>query len=107
MHKIPGYENDPLVDGAYLVDEPLFWATHLLQYTGGVEEPLCAGFGVSEADLWQFYKRASDERQWPVLSVSLSAGHLLHVIYRNFPEDNGYDYVLHHPEWDSMSSLRC
>ncbi|MFD0782502.1 hypothetical protein ACFQZ8_00975 [Micromonospora azadirachtae] len=105
MHKIPGYEDDPLVDGAYLVDEPLFWATHLLQCTGGVEDPLCAGFGVGEADLWQFYGRISGEGQWPVLSVPLSAGHLLHVVYRNFPDDQGFDYLLHHPEWKTTVPL--
>lgn len=105
MHKIPGYEDDPLVDGAYLVDEPLFWASHLLQCTNGVEEPLCAGFGVSKADLLQFFERVSDERQWPVLSVPLSAGHLLHVVYRNLPGEGGYDYLLHHPEWKATVPL--
>ncbi|WP_046564001.1 hypothetical protein [Micromonospora sp. HK10] len=105
MQKIPGYEDDPLVDGAYLVAEPLFWATHLLQCTNGVEEPLCAGFGVSAADLLRFFERVSDERRWPVLSVPLSAGHLLHVVYRNLPGEHGYDYLLHHPAWTATVPL--
>ncbi|MEH1166992.1 hypothetical protein V6V47_16560 [Micromonospora sp. CPCC 205539] len=105
MPTIPGYEDDPLVDGAYLVDEPLFWASHLLQCTNGVEEPLCAGFGVSKADLLQFFERVSAERQWPVLSVPLSGGHVLHVLYRNLPGEGGYDYLLHHPDWTATVPL--
>ncbi|WP_406066013.1 hypothetical protein [Micromonospora sp. NBC_00860] len=105
MPLIPGYEDDPLVDGAYLIDEPLFWASHLLQCTNGVEEPLCAGFGVSKADLLQFFERVSAERQWPALSVPLPAGHVLHVLYRNLPGEGGYDYLLHHPDWKATVPL--
>ncbi|MEU7803955.1 hypothetical protein AB0B10_32340 [Micromonospora arborensis] len=105
MPMIPGYEDDPLVDGAYLIDEPLFWASHLLQCTNGVEEPLCAGFGVSKDDLLQFFERVSAERQWPALSVPLSAGHVLHVLYRNLPGEGGYDYLLHHPDWKATVPL--
>jgi hypothetical protein len=97
--KIPGYENDPLIDGVHLLDERSFWPVHLLQCTRGEPGELCSTFGVEEADLWQFYDRTSDEQQWPVFSISLPSRHVLHVVYRNIAGDAGYDYVLHRPDW--------
>lgn len=107
MLRIPGYEDDPLADGAYLLDEQLFWPVHLLQCTSGHEDRSVrrSAFGVDQADLWPFYERVSDERQWPVLSIPLPAGHLLHVVYRNFVEDYGVDDLLHHPGWEAIVPL--
>jgi hypothetical protein len=96
---VPGYSNDPLVDGSHLLADPMFWPAHLLQYTAGHPDDLCVAFGVDEAELWLFYRRLTDERQWPVFAIALPLGHVLYVVYRNFAEDSGNDYLLHHPGW--------
>src|SRR6266542_4297947 len=99
MLKLPGYTDDPLIDGCEVLDDPLFWPVHLLQYTGGDPGELCAAFDIDEAEIWRSYRRLSDEHRWPAFSISLPSGHLLSLVYRNFKEDSGYDYHLHHPGW--------
>src|SRR6266536_3345389 len=99
MLKLPGYTDDPLIDGCEALDDPLFWPVHLLQYTGGDPDELCAAFDIDEAEIWRSYRRLSDEHRWPAFSISLPSGHLLSLVYRNFKEDSGYDYHLHHPGW--------
>jgi hypothetical protein len=96
---VPGYQNNPLVDGSDVLVDPLFWPAHLLQCTAGDPDDLCAAFGVHEAELWLFYRKLTDERRWPVFAVALPSGHVLYVVYRNFDEDSGYDNPLHHPGW--------
>ncbi|MFC0532796.1 transposase family protein [Phytohabitans kaempferiae] len=96
---LPGYADDPLVDGCQVLDDPLFWPVHLLQYTHGEADELCAAFDVDEAEMWRCYSRLSDEHRWPVFSIGLPSGHSISLVYRNFKEDSGYDYHLHHPRW--------
>jgi hypothetical protein len=91
--KLPGYTDAPLIDGCEVLDDPLFWPVHLLQYTGGDPDELCAAFDVDEAEIWRSYRRLSDEHRWPAFSISLPSGHLFSLVYRNFKEDSGYDYV--------------
>jgi hypothetical protein len=97
--KLPGYTGDPLIDGCEMLADPLFWPAHLLQYTGGDPDELCAAFDVDEAEIWRSYSRLSDEHRWPAFSIGLPSGHLISLVYRNFAEDSGYDYHLHHPGW--------
>jgi hypothetical protein len=96
---VPGYPNDPLVDGSHLLSDPIFWPAHLLQCTAGHPDELCAAFGVDEAELWDFYRRSTNERQWPAFAIAMPLGHVLYVVYRNFAEDSGYDYLMHHQDW--------
>jgi hypothetical protein len=95
---VPGHLNDPVVDGSDQLGERMFWPAHLLQCTGGDPDDLCTAFGVDEDALWAFYYRLTDEGQWPVFHIALPSGHVLYVVYRNFAEDAGYDYLLHHPD---------
>jgi hypothetical protein len=97
--KLPGYADHPLIDGREVLNDPLFWPVHLLQYTGGDPGELGAAFDVDEAEIWRSYRRLSDEHRWPAFSISLPSGHLLSLVYRNLKEDSGYDYHLHHPGW--------
>jgi hypothetical protein len=73
--KLPGYTDAPLIDGCEVLDDPLFWPVHLLQYTGGDPDELCAAFDVDEAEIWRSYRRLSDEHRWPAFSISLPSGH--------------------------------
>src|SRR5690349_25081790 len=42
---------------------------------------------------------------WPVFTVPLAGDHRLYVVYRAFEEDEGIDYLLHHPDWDAAEHL--
>ena len=106
--RLPGYQDYPytLVDGSPLLGHRLFWPTHLLQVIGRFEL-LSACFGeVIPSDVRSFYDhKLADTRQWPTLSIPLRDQHQLYVVDRNFPEDYGQDYLLHHPSWPKALRL--
>jgi hypothetical protein len=41
----------------------------------------------------------SSETEWPVLSLRLPGRRSAHVVFRNYPEDYGVDYLLDDPVW--------
>lgn len=45
------------------------------------------------------------EMQWPVFSVELSDGHRVHLIWRNYVEDAGWDYLLTHSGSGQMARI--
>jgi hypothetical protein len=94
---IPGYLDDalesppPLVDATdELVDE-LFWPTFLWTVGGAATAP--HAFPVDLADLEERAAEWQRLDRWPVFSLPVTDGRL-HVVLRNFEDDEGIDYVL-------------
>lgn len=98
MMEIPGYQGHPLVHRPELLEEPLFWLGHL--YSGAFDEDteellFGADYDAAEAFHRELYERV----EWPVFTIPLAAGHLLHVVHRAWKDDPGVDYLRHHPGW--------
>jgi hypothetical protein len=104
MLTIPGYEGGPLIDGSSFLGEPLFWPNHLASSLLGAESQAIA-FGPDWDAAKEVYRRVSDRERWPVFSVRLLSGHVVHVVYRNLADDIGVDYLVHHPERTDAVSL--
>ncbi|WP_328402446.1 hypothetical protein OHS70_29930 [Streptomyces sp. NBC_00390] len=104
--EIPEYEQEfELAGSEQLVTGPEFWFLHLYMWQG---EPRATAesFGADTADVDALYERLFDEdAPWPVFRVPFGGGHAAVVAYRNFPEDNGIDYFVHHPEWGRLGHL--
>ncbi|MFE9802878.1 hypothetical protein ACFYP6_29090 [Streptomyces goshikiensis] len=99
MMEIPGYGGHPLVHQPELLEEPLFWLGHLYScaHDEDVEELL---FGADYEAAEVFHRELLERAKWPVFTVPLAAGHLLHIVYRTWKDDPGVDYLLHHPSWE-------
>lgn len=95
---IPGYDGGPYTHRPELLDDPLFWVGHLHSYAQDeLAEELLHGEDESEAAA--LFNSLLAGPEWPVFTVPLVDGHRLHVVYRAFEEDEGVDYVVHHPAW--------
>ncbi|MFF1480690.1 hypothetical protein ACFVYD_24610 [Streptomyces sp. NPDC058301] len=99
MMEIPGYDGRPLVHQPELLEDPLFWLGHLhsCAHDADTEELL---FGADYEAAEVFHRELLERGRWPVFTVPLAAGHLLHVVYRAWKDDPGVDYLLHHPSWE-------
>lgn len=103
--RIPGYDGGPFNHLPELLDEPSFWLGHLHNYYSESEaaEELVGGTDEQEAAGLQSRLLGGDT--WPVFTVPLADEHRLYVVYRAFKEDEGIDYLLHHPDWDAAEHL--
>lgn len=103
--RIEGYEDGPLVAGEPLVTRPGFWSSHLWG-------PCCRGvgaepewFGDDGADVDALSEVLLDPQRWPVIRVPVEGGHTFVVVYRNFVDDYGVDYLVTHPGWRDARRL--
>ncbi|MFI8823837.1 hypothetical protein [Streptomyces sp. NPDC053431] len=103
--RIPGYDGGPFHHQPELLDDHLFWLGHLHNYFSESEEAeeLVGETDEQEAGALQSRLLGGDTR--PVFTVPLAGGHRLYVVYRAFEEDEGIDYLLHHPDWDAAQHL--
>jgi hypothetical protein len=91
---IAGYEDDPLIDGMSFLADALFWPTYLASLAGPEDDTMVDdAFGVDREDMADCYRRLTDPVRWPVFQVSLAQDHEINVIFRNFEEDMGVDFV--------------
>ncbi|MFS8095631.1 hypothetical protein LFM09_00670 [Lentzea alba] len=93
---IPGFENDPLVEGDEYLDRPLFWPSHLGSWLRD-EKAQELAFGADWEAAEELHAELGSADRWPVFSVPVFSGCVIRVIYRNFEGDAGVDYVLHDP----------
>ncbi|MFD4230404.1 hypothetical protein [Streptomyces sp. NPDC058545] len=99
MMEIPGYDGHPLVQQPELLEEHLFWLGHLYSCAHDEDtEELLFGADYEAAEV--FHRELLERAKWPVFTIPLAAGHLLHVVYRAWKDDPGVDYLLHHPSWE-------
>ncbi|WP_254668015.1 hypothetical protein [Streptomyces griseus] len=53
----------------------------------------------------ELYRTLSSEHEWPVFSVPLRSGHIIYVVYRNFVDEWGVDYLIHQSAWPAAETL--
>jgi hypothetical protein len=89
---------DPPPDPAVLTDangwiaDPEFWPSYLL--VAGAAETAPLSFDADPADIEQYAEALHAADCWPYLTVDLHKGHRLHILYRNYEDDPGLDYLL-------------
>ncbi|MEK2493983.1 hypothetical protein WN990_30985 [Kitasatospora purpeofusca] len=101
--RIPGYGSGPLAHLPELLDEPLFWLGHLCACARS-EEAQKLLFDADYDAAQDFHRRLFRRPDRPVFTVPLNAGRL-HVVHRDFEDDAGTDFLLHHPDWDRAELL--
>jgi hypothetical protein len=100
---IPGYtttvppdydtECDATVYAAdVVVDHPAFW-WHYLAGPLGADRDADSAFEVAAAEHDAMSAVLDDPERWPVVSVDLGGDAWLRIVYRNFEEDRGLDFV--------------
>jgi hypothetical protein len=99
---IAGYEEefpddvtlgDLLFDASELADGPAFWAAHFLRQ-GYDEDVVLSGFGVAEEAAQEAFDHFVRADRWPTFRIDIGGGRAVVVVYRNFEEDLGVDYLL-------------
>lgn len=97
---LPGYLDgfeppvDPttLVDATAWMDEPLFWPAFLHSFGGSAAAP--TAFAADPADVEDYLHRLHRADAWPVVTLHLGGGHRMHLVWRNYEDDSGWDYLL-------------
>ncbi|MGQ5263241.1 hypothetical protein ACTWLT_21140 [Micromonospora sp. ZYX-F-536] len=92
---IAGYEDLPIIDGAPMLSDTLFWPTYLAATMAPHRDSLVASaFGVDIEDCFEYFARLTDADAWPAFRVSLRDGYEIDVVYWNEPDEKGTEYVL-------------
>lgn len=100
LDRIPGYDGGPFSHLPDLLEEHVFWLGHLYNCADESETARELLLGGDEQEAADLQRRLLASDLWPVFTVPLTGGHRLYVVYRAFEEDEGIDYLLHHPDWD-------
>ena len=86
-----------------LPDDDLFWPAFLL--TVGGSRAAATAFDVDPADVEEYTEELHHPDRWPLLTMQLARGHRLHLLFRNFDGDSGWDYLLQPAGSDSVITL--
>ncbi|MEV0900057.1 hypothetical protein [Actinoplanes sp. NPDC049802] len=81
-------------------DDDLFWPAFLLSFGGSLTA--ATAFDVDPADVEEYAEQLHHPGSWPFLTVQLARGHRLHLLFRNFEGDSGWDYLLEPAGSDSV-----
>ncbi|MET8978706.1 hypothetical protein ABZX85_24120 [Streptomyces sp. NPDC004539] len=80
---------------------PGFWSAYLSVSRGDTEE-----FGADLADVDAAYEALYDAtRTWPAFRLPLSSGRTVWIVFANFPDDPGVDYLLTDPAHPTPRTL--
>ena len=94
-----GYEGrGPFVDGSAYLEQPLFWPGHLTSSLRAADAQKLA-WGADWDDGMELGREVLAPVHWPVFTVPVGNGCSIHVVYRNFEDDSGTDYLFSHPDW--------
>lgn len=92
---IAGYEEFPLIDGAPLLNNPLFWPTYLAATMAPHRDTLvAAAFEVDVEDCFEYFDHLTDPDAWPAFRLALRDGYEIDMVYWNEPNENCTEYVL-------------
>lgn len=93
---VPAVRSSVLFDATGLLDDERFWPAFL--HSLGGSDTAVAAFDVDPADVEEMLELLHRHEAWPVIPLSLNAGHVLYILFRNFPGEGGWDYLLTGPE---------
>ncbi|RQX11285.1 hypothetical protein DDE19_31080 [Micromonospora ureilytica] len=88
----PSVDASVLVDATSWLDDPLFWPAFLLAPGGSFAAAVA--FDADPADVEAYAEEMHQHDSWPVISLDLARGHRLHILFRNFDGDSGWDYLV-------------
>ncbi|MCZ7423846.1 hypothetical protein O7605_30505 [Verrucosispora sp. WMMA2121] len=92
---IAGFEEFPLIDGASMLQDFLFWPTYLSATMAPHRDSLVTeAFAVDVAACFEYFDRLTDPDEWPVFRISLRDGYEIDLVYWNEPDDNSTEFVL-------------
>ncbi|WP_127500859.1 hypothetical protein [Actinoplanes solisilvae] len=83
-----------IVDGSRFLGVPGFWAAHYLSQTMEDETFVDGVWGLDRAVVRAVQDELNDPGAWPAFEADLASGGKLVVVYRNFADDAGVDYLL-------------
>ncbi|MEU8660590.1 hypothetical protein [Actinoplanes philippinensis] len=96
-------DDSVLLEVAPQPEDRLFWPAFLLTVGGSLAA--ATSFDVDPADVEEYADNLHQPASWPFVTVPLARGHRLHVLFRNFEGDAGWDYLLHPAGSDSVITL--
>lgn len=82
------------VDGWHLAERPGFWTAHWREQFIDDDDLLLRTWGVSEETVMDRMNDLYAPRTWPVFKVELRRGAELAVVFRNFADDSGVDFLV-------------
>ncbi|GLW35768.1 hypothetical protein [Actinoplanes regularis] len=104
MVDLPGYDDRGPDDldgpglarnGSELLNRAGFWAAHLgPALDADLDEELAEMFDEQLDAIRSTYEELTDPAGWPVFPIDAGGGAQLAVVYRNFEEDEGIDFLL-------------
>jgi hypothetical protein len=107
MEMLPGYDDlgpDDLegpglgYDGSELLGRPGFWPAYLGEILGlDLDRDLAELFDDQLDAIRTAYQQLTDPFAWPIFPIELGGGRVA-VVYRNFTEDMGQDYLVVPPD---------
>ncbi|RZU75023.1 hypothetical protein EV384_3538 [Micromonospora kangleipakensis] len=88
----PPVDASVLVDATPWLDDPTFWPAFLLSVGGSFTAAVA--FDIDPADVEVYAEEMHQPDRWPIITLDLARGHCLHILFRNFDGDSGWDYLL-------------
>ncbi|MEH1169665.1 hypothetical protein V6V47_30230 [Micromonospora sp. CPCC 205539] len=88
----PSVDASVLIDATPWLDDSLFWPAFLL--APGGSRAAAVAFDADPADVEVYTQQMHQHDSWPVISLDLARGHRLHILFRNFDGDSGWDYLV-------------
>ncbi len=82
-------------DGSELLGRPGFWPAHLGEVLElDLDDELAGLFDERLDAIRSVHRQLTDAAAWPVFPIELGGGGRAAVVYRNFAEDTGVDYLV-------------
>lgn len=83
-----------IYDGSELMGRREFWAAHYLSQSIEDEDIVIQVWGVELEAVRTMQNQLSSSNSWPVFELDIGNGAGLAVVYRNFEDDPGVDYLI-------------
>ncbi|NMO50699.1 hypothetical protein HH310_05755 [Actinoplanes sp. TBRC 11911] len=99
----PPVDDSVLTDASSWIADELFWPAFLLSVGGS--KTAAVAFEADPADVEAYAEELHHTDSWPFIVLRLASGHRLYVLFRNFEEDAGWDYLLQPAGTDAVITL--
>ncbi|MBQ1028383.1 hypothetical protein [Micromonospora sp. C95] len=99
----PSVDESVLTEPALWLNDRLFWPAFLLSFGGS--DIAAIAFDIDPAEVEEYAAELHDPNRWPFLILPLARGHRLYILFRNFEDDSGWDYLLQPADSDTVITL--